>query len=300
VAIQYSFGWQPSLPDIRDLLHAFQPRRHLLAALPPSVDLDSPSPGPPFDPVSSQGSLGSCGPSSAQGDILHALQTVQGVDSPPAPSRLFIYYNTRVLMGTTNQDSGVNNRNMLQALARWGWCDESLWPYDPQQYTRKPPPPCFEQAAKRLIIEYQAVAQDLQIMKACLAGGDPIIFGFTVYSSMQTPAVESTGNIPLPTGRDQVMGGHDVVLCGYDDSTQRFKLRNSWGPGWGKEGYGTIPYAYATHPRLSGDFWTVKKSPWPDAPPPPPPPPPDGVRLAPVLEARDEKGSILGKYILAG
>ena len=33
------------------------------------------------------------------------------------PSELFIYYNTRSIMGTTGQDSGVDNRSLFQALA---------------------------------------------------------------------------------------------------------------------------------------------------------------------------------------
>lgn len=35
-------------------------------------------------------------------------------------------------------------------------------------------------------------------------------------------------------------------------------MRNSWGPGWGKGGYFTMPYAYLTDSNLSDDFWTVR------------------------------------------
>jgi C1A family cysteine protease len=33
---------------------------------------------------------------------------------------------------------------------------------------------------------------------------------------------------------------------------------NSWGTGWGMQGFFTMPYLYLTDPHLSSDFWTVK------------------------------------------
>jgi len=293
----YAFGWMPSLPDFRDVQFAFQPLRSMLASLPVSVNLTSPALGVPWDPTWDQQPLGSCGLQCAGADIVFALIRQQGIIDVPMPSRLFMYYNTRSLMGTINQDSGVDNRTMLKALAMYGWCDEALWPYDISRYREKPPQACYDQAANRKIAEYNSVAQDLQTMKACLAGGDPFIFGFTVYSSMQTAEVERTGVVPMPRGSDRVAGGHDVLFVGYDDSKQRFKFRNSWSAQWGENGYGWMPYGYVS-PRLSSDYWTVKKSPWPGPPVPPPPPPVPPVGLAPQLIAQDATGRVLGKYLL--
>ena len=60
-------------------------------------------------------------------------------------------------------------------------------------------------------------------------------------------------------GRDEsVLGGHAVLLVGYDDSTRRFRLRNSWSEDWGQQGYGTLPYEYVTDGNLSDDFWCVR------------------------------------------
>jgi C1A family cysteine protease len=277
----YALGWAgPGLPDWRDRL--FAARREVLAALPPSVDLTTPAAGPPFDPVYQQGSIGSCGPNSAAGDLCLDLIVEPGSEDP-RPSRLFIYWTTRYLMNAVGQDSGVHNRTMLKALAQYGWCDESLWPYVPDRYKEKPPPAAFEQAAGRKIIEFQAVPQDLDQMRGCLAAGEPFIFGFSVYSSMNSPGVQKTGDIPMPTRQDQMQGGHDVLICGYDDSTQRFKLRNSWGAGWGRGGMGSIPYAYATHPRLAADFWRVVKSAYVPPPGPGPiPPEPEPEPLPPT------------------
>jgi hypothetical protein len=63
--------------------------------------------------------------------------------------------------------------------------------------------------------------------------------------------------VPLPPRSEQVLGGHAVLAVGYEDATQRFIVRNSWGKGWGNKGYCTMPYSYLTDPSLARDFWAV-------------------------------------------
>ena len=83
------------------------------------------------------------------------------------------------------------------------------------------------------------------------------VFGFSVYESMETPAVDRSGNVPLPVHGEQLLGGHAVLAVGYDDARRVINFRNSWGTGWGDGGYGTIPYAYITNPSLAGDMWMM-------------------------------------------
>lgn len=256
---QHAYGWHPSPPDDRDFVYKVRPHVSL-AALPPKVDLSQPALPAPYEPSFDQGALGSCGPNSAAADIIFAALRQQSLPSCPMPSRLFIYYATRMLMGTEKQDSGVNNRTMLKALAKYGWADEADWPYHIRRFKERPPQSVFGAAAKRKIVKYEAVPQDLQTMKAALAGGDTFIFGFSVYSSMETAEVERTGIVPYPSSRDRFLGGHDVAIVAYDDATQRFTFKNSWGEDWGKGGYGEIDYRYATNPHLSQDFRTVTHS----------------------------------------
>ncbi len=285
----YGLGWVRQLPDIRDERFAFGPTL-ASGALPPSYDLsDDPPSVPPWEPVWNQGSIGSCGPHSMGANVVfNQFIPLRGLAAaaPVMPSRLFLYYAARTVMGTVGSDSGVSNRDMLKALARYGWCDESLWPYDPAKFTTNPPRAVWDKAAAMAAqIVYRAVAQDLATMKACLVETDrPIIFGFSVYQSMMSAEVQRTGVIPFPTSRDRQAGGHDVLIVGYDDARQAFRLRNSWGQ-WGERGYGWIPYRYATNPNLAGDFWSVSltgNDPTPRPPDPPDPPPPDDGRLKPV------------------
>jgi C1A family cysteine protease len=62
----------------------------------------------------------------------------------------------------------------------------------------------------------------------------------------------------MPSANEQVLGGHAVLAVGYDDASQRFIVRNSWGDVWGQAGYFTMPYAYLTDSNLSDDFWTIR------------------------------------------
>jgi C1A family cysteine protease len=95
-------------------------------------------------------------------------------------------------------------------------------------------------------------------MKTALALGFPFIFGFSVYESFESETVSRTGIVPMPSPGEKMLGGHAVLAVGYDDTTQRFLVRNSWGTSWGMKGYFTIPYAYLTDRNLSDDFWLVQ------------------------------------------
>ena len=90
-----------------------------------------------------------------------------------------------------------------------------------------------------------------------MASGYPFVFGFTVYASFESDTVAQSGIVPMPTPGEKTMGGHAVMAVGYDDPTQRFIVRNSWGDGWGMKGYFTIPFGYLLDQNLSSDFWTI-------------------------------------------
>jgi C1A family cysteine protease len=97
-------------------------------------------------------------------------------------------------------------------------------------------------------------------MKLCLATGYPFVFGFSVYESFETEEVAITGIIPMPSKDEQLLGGHAVMACGYNDTVQRFMIRNSWGVDWGQKGYCEMPYQYLQDRNLSDDFWTIRRA----------------------------------------
>lgn len=244
------YGWLPDMPDQRD--HVYAAPSGVLQKLPPKVDLR-----PQCPPVYNQGHLGSC-TANAIAAAVQFDRIKQKLKPTFAPSRLFIYYNERVIEGTVENDNGAMLRDGIKTIAQQGDCAETHWPYEIAKFAQKPPSTCYKEAAKYRAVQYQRLARNLNQMKGCLASGYPFAFGFTVYESFEGEEVARTGVIAMPAPREHVLGGHAVLAVGYDDSEQRFIVRNSWGGEWGLQGYFKMPYAYCLDENLSDDFWTVR------------------------------------------
>jgi C1A family cysteine protease len=244
-----NYGWLPDLPDQRDFRYTASAA--VLSALPGKVDLRKQCP-----PVYDQGQLGSCTANAIAGAFEFGL-TRQGAPDF-MPSRLFIYYNERVMENTVNTDSGAMIRDGVKSVNKQGVCPEKLWPYVITEFAQKPHSLCYTEGLKHQVLSYQRVARSENDMKGCLAQGYPFIFGFTVYESFESEAVAKTGRVNLPGKTEHVVGGHAVLAVGYDDKAKRFIARNSWGSSWGQKGYFTMPYGYLTNENLSDDFWTIR------------------------------------------
>jgi len=248
---QYAhYGWIPDLPDQRDYQYAAP--LEMIGALPASVDLTSACP-----PVYDQGQLGSC-TANAIGGAIEFDQIKQNLSPIFVPSRLFIYYNERSMEGTVNSDSGAQIRDGMKSVGTVGVCPEDMWQYNIADFQVQPTDACYQAALLHKAILYKRVTRNLTQMKCCMASGYPFIFGFSVYESFESAQVAQAGHVPLPQEGEQVLGGHAVCAVGYDDANQWFIARNSWGTGWGMQGYFTLPYTYLTSRSLSSDFWTVR------------------------------------------
>jgi C1A family cysteine protease len=246
--IKRRFGWIPQHPDIRDRKLPLMVRK-----LPESVDLRSQCPS-----VVDQGNLGSCTANAIASayEFEHLKQNLGDF----VPSRLFIYYNERVIEHTVKSDSGAMLRDGIKSIGKGdkgkGVCSESLWPYNINRFASKPCNKCFTEALKDQAIEYMAVQQTPAQLKGCLADGYPIVFGFTVYSSFMNIGYD--GIMPMPKPDESIEGGHAVMCVGYDDSKQVYIIRNSWGTGFGDKGYFYMPENYMHDPDLCDDFWVIK------------------------------------------
>ncbi len=243
------YGWLPDLPDHRDKLYktltVVKPEK-----LPSYIDLRD-----GCSPVEDQGELGSCTANALAGNLeyLKKKQLKKVLDF----SRLFIYYNERVVEHTTDTDSGAMIRDGIKTLAKLGCCPESEWPYDIKEFTKKPPEIAYKDALTHLIDSYYRLGS-LNEMRHTLANNYPFVFGFSVYESFESDVVARTGIVPMPTPDERLLGGHAVMAVGYDDSKEQFIVRNSWGTSWGQHGYFMMPYAYLMNSKLSSDFWTIR------------------------------------------
>ncbi len=243
------YGWLPDLPDHRD--HLYIAPVEMLAMLPAKVDLSPRCPA-----VYNQGQLGSCTANAIAAAV--EFDRLKQKLSDFTPSRLFIYYNERVIEHTVDSDSGAQIRDGIKSVGRQGDCPETEWPYVIARFKTKPPPKCYADALKYRAVSYQRLMQMLGQLKGCLASGYPFVFGFTVYESFESARVTRTGHASLPRPCERAIGGHAVMAIGYDDAKKWFIIRNSWGDQWGMKGYFTLPYAYLTDENLASDFWTIR------------------------------------------
>lgn len=235
--------------DIRD--HHLFIQRRADQPLPPSVDLRANCP-----PVYDQGQLGSCTANAIAGAL--EFDQIKQLFRPYVPSRLFVYYNERVIEHSVPYDSGATIRDSCKAVARYGYADEVDWPYDIARFTIKPPTSIYQQALPLHGIVYQRVLQDLTQLKLVLAQDYVIVIGISVYESFESNAVATTGMVPMPAPSEQLLGGHAVCLVGYSTNDKYFTCRNSWGQNWGDKGHFYLPEEYLAHPDLSSDFWVIQ------------------------------------------
>ena len=205
--------------------------------------------------IENQGNLGSCTGQAIAGaiELLHkrASRTLD-------VSRLFIYYYERQYIGTVNYDSGAYIRDGIKVCYTYGAPVESLWPYNINKFRTVPPSTAIKDAAKRKVTSYQRVADFNGVIDA-VASGHPVVVGFTVYSSFESNSFAKTGVMPYPnTSKERVLGGHAVLIVGYNKNRNVFIVRNSWGTGWGEGGYFYMPFQVIQNTNMSGDFWIIK------------------------------------------
>ena len=238
------YHWLRDKPDSRD--HMYDAPQ---VSLPRTVDLRS------FcSPIEDQGQLGSCTGNAIAG-IIELMDRKKGklLDV----SRLFIYYEERLMEGTVNYDSGAYIRDGIKVVNKKGAPLENLWPYVITRFKTKPSNAAYTDALKRKATAYQRCA-NFAAVKTALSQGYPVVVGFDVYESFEYPINNNTGMMPYPNvDTEQLLGGHAVALVGYNDNTNRFIARNSWGTSWGDNGYFYMPYQVIQNTSMSDDFWII-------------------------------------------
>ena len=261
----HKYGVIPQEADGRD----FKAAIFEAAALPDKVDLRYKCP-----PVFDQGSLGSCTANAGAGAYMMLAGEKEGL------SRLFLYYQERVLEGTVSEDAGATMRSIGKALNKFGICSEPLWPYITDKFDDDPPDKADTDAAGRKISAYRSISGIEGIKKYLAAKEQPVMIGIQVYESFESEAVAKTGVVPAPdTGKDELLGGHAVLIVGYDDNFNKkaggflpcllgklfetakekdgyFIFRNSWGADWGDGVYGYMPYSFVK--KHAFDFWVIE------------------------------------------
>lgn len=271
----FNGGWVRDLPDCRDFTVQHPEIAPLLQKLnvPATGQLPAATNNTQwYSPVEYQGNIGSCTAHALAGIVEYMENRAYGKNTPI--SRLFMYRAARQLQNFTG-DHGSSLRGMMGALALFGAPPEKYWPYTDQDgWDNEPSAFVYALAQSFKAIKYYRLdpsgttpADTLLAIKTQLAAGIPAMFGFTVYNSIGQAS--STGMIPYPAQNDTVAGGHGVGAFDYNDSIQiintlngqvttgAFKIKNSWGIGWGPlGGYLWLPYQYVLS-GLAVDWWSL-------------------------------------------
>lgn len=223
------------LPDIEELPLAdtYTARETTLT----SVDLRS-----GFTTVKTQGQQGACSAFSLASIYEYILKTNNALDSDL--SEAFLYYNARKKSGNENEDSGVSYYDTISALTEFGICLEQTFPYNENVFNKEPDTNAYDEAANYLVKKAMNVNQDINDIRSALAEGYPVAISLKIFESFSN---NSGAFISRPSDEDFAkgsLGSHAMVICGYSDEQRFFIVRNSWGTGFGENGYCYIPYSY--------------------------------------------------------
>jgi hypothetical protein len=202
-----------------------------------------------FNEIFDQGKIGSC--------TANALTSIFEYDKPNFKgSRLFLYYNERLYINETHKDEGAYLSDGILSLKSYGICEERYHPYIISNVFKEPSKEAYENGKKYYVLEALNISNDVNEIKSWLIKKEPIAIGIAIYSNFMN---SKTGMIGIPKQTDDFMGGHAVIICGFDDKNKIFILRNSWGVYWGDKGYFYLPYDYISNDELCGDLWIITR-----------------------------------------
>ncbi len=232
---------QKQLPDFRDfkISDLFDLIDENITPLPAEVDLRPKAP-----PIYNQGALGAC--TGMAGVAARIMISDLKVDL----SKLYLYYKERELEGTVNTDAGATMRDIGKALKIYGVSEETYFPYNVNNFANAPSDQANTNAENYKIAGYFSLETVQEIRQTLLQGQKPILALIELYDNFSDTG--SDGMVDMPKG--DFVGNHATLICGYSDAGKYFIVRNSWGKGFGKDGYCFIPYDYVDK-GYAADFW---------------------------------------------
>lgn len=170
-----------------------------------------------------------------------------------------LYFDGRALEGTTDQDCGAMNSDLIDAAKVVGLAPESAWPFDLNKITTQPDAEAYRLAADQKILEgaYRITSdgkQRIQDIKTAIAAGHLVMWGTALDQAFEDL---QPGDVwPGVTG--PIIGGHAMFLHEYAPDGAggtKFKTRSSWGY-WCDGGSAWVS-ENAVMDSAADDFWII-------------------------------------------
>lgn len=155
-------------------------------------------------------------------------------------SQKFIYINTKKISGLWDTQ-GDFLRNALKSVCTYGACLETTFPDVKrttwEKYVREEPSAeAYKEAEKYKGKTYWSVGRTLEnFRQAMFQQKAPVGFGMMWYKSYDRLGTD--GRLSLPNIEK---GGHAIIAVGW--TKDKLWVRNSWGAGYGLNGYFYIPF----------------------------------------------------------
>lgn len=150
-------------------------------------------------------------------------------------SPAFIYNQIK----TGGCDSGSSISDALSLMKKSGVAPLAEFPYEEKNCSRLPSGQVLADAERFRIDDWKKLdTNELNGIKGQIFAGNPVIFGMYVSDSFDRLRGDQLYD-DLSSPRTD---GHVMVLVGFSETRQAFKLLNSWGEEWGDKGLGWISY----------------------------------------------------------
>ena len=186
-------------------------------------------------PIKDQGSCGSCVAFGVCAAMEGTLRVQRGEpDLAIDLSEAHLFYCHGRAQGR-NCGNGWIPDDALQTCKDTGVVDEACYPYvaADQDCTGR----CSDWQLRVHKVTGFSVLGDVASMKTWLSTKGPLTACFIVYSDFR---YYSSGIYEHKSGQQE--GGHCVTIVGYNDTERCWICKNSWGPGWGENGFFRIGY----------------------------------------------------------
>lgn len=204
--------------------------------------------------VEDQGQTNSC----VANAMVGAVELMHKKEGRPAVelSRMFVYYNSRAIEKREHLDEGTYIHHAMAALLAHGVCEERMWPFQRASVNTKPTEGCYTNAAHYEAVQIARTPGTAALLS--LAQELPVTFGIVLPNECYDAArdggmVPSPDTLPMATPA----GGHAMLIVGYEMDKKHYIVRNSWGAGYGDDGYIYIPFDVMDRYAHPDQFYTI-------------------------------------------